>query len=270
MKSNSRHSFFCVSVLVGVILTVAAFAQQKKGRIVDQSGWDEIVEATVSEEGWVDYESIKRKWSRKLRAYISSLGAIDVGKLDSKAEKMAFWINAYNAVTIQILLDEELPEEVPHARFFGKNIFKQEDYRVGGKVRSLDEIEHEILRKQFDDPRIHSALVCGASSCPRLRPQPYTGAKLDRQLNEEARRWVRIGRNKAGRRKNYLDKDANVFHVSEIFKWFQEDFNGGGEKGVLAFISRHVDEDTREYLQRHDVELEYLDYDWSLNDQRKE
>ena len=264
MKNNSRHCF-CALVVTGAMLAVTAFAQDTKDGTVDHSTWNEIVDATVSEEGWVDYQAIKRKWSRKLRAYISSLGTIDVGKLDSKAEKMAFWINAYNAVTIQILLDEGLPDEVPHAAFFGKNIFKQEDYRVGGKVRSLDEIEHKILRKRYDEPRIHAALVCGASSCPRLRPEAYTGEKLDTQLTDEAEIWVRKGRNKKGRRKNRLDRDKGVYYVSEIFKWFNEDFYGGGKAGVLKFLKKSGDENTRTYLEKRDVDIKYLDYRWELN-----
>ena len=172
MKSNSRYPFFA-SVLVGAMLAVTAFAQDTKEGTVDHSVWNEIVDATVSDDGWVDYQAIKRKWSRKLRAYISSLGSVDVGKLDSKAEKMAFWINAYNAVTIQILLDEGLPAEVPHAAFFGKNIFKQ----------------------------------------------------------------------------------------------FNEDFYGGDDEGVLKFLKKFGDKDNRIYLEKRDVDIEYLDYQWDLNSQ---
>jgi len=235
----------------------------------DQSGWAKLLAATVTEDGWIDYPEIRDRRQSTLDAYLAELADTDDDTLESDDAKQAFWINAYNAVTIRILIDEGLPDTVPHAALFGKNIFKQEDYRVAGKVRSLDEIEHEILRKRFDDPRIHAALVCGASSCPRLRPEPYRAGKLDRQLDEEVHRWLTQGRDKAGHRKNELDLDAGVFRVSRIFKWFQEDFNGGGEEGVLAFLSRHVDEPTRRYLQQHDVEIEYLDYDWSLNSQRE-
>ena len=265
-KSNSRHCFSAL-VLVGLVLGVTAFAQDKTGRVFDHSPWNDIVEATVSDEGWVNYQAIRQKWRRKLPAYLSSLGTVDVGTLNSKAERMAFWINAYNAVTIQILLDEGLPEEVPHARFFGKNIFKMKRYRIGGNVRSLDEIEHKILRKRHKDPRIHAALVCGASSCPRLRPEAYTGEKLDRQLTEEARRWIQKGRNKDGRPKNRLDKAEGVYHVSEIFKWFNEDFYGGDDEGVLKFLKKFGDKDNRTYLDKRDVDIEYLDYQWELNSQ---
>lgn len=254
-----------IPVRLAVSAVIAASAFHVHAASVDHASWDQILKATVSEEGWVDYEAIKQKWSRNLRAYISSLGGVNVSELDSKEEKMAFWINAYNAVTIQILLDEGLPEEVPHATFFGKNIFKQEDYRVADRVRSLDEIEHEILRKRYDDPRIHAALVCGASSCPRLRPEAYTGEMLDQQLTEETQRWVRKGRAKDGKRKNRLDKAEGVYYVSKIFKWFNEDFYGGDDEGVLKFLKKFGDQDTRTYLEKRDVDIKYQDYDWKLN-----
>jgi hypothetical protein len=254
-------------VIAGAVVLMILVSSLYAG--VEHSGWRELLKATVNEEGWVDYRQIRDEYESALNDYIDKLGRVDVNELKGDDEKKAFWINAYNALTIRTLLDEDLPGTVPHAAFFGKNIFKQEDYRIAGKVRSLNEIEHEILRKRFDDPRIHAALVCGASSCPRLRPEPYTGAGIDRQLNEEVRRWLQKGRNKAGRRKNRLDTEANILYVSEIFKWFEEDFDGGGEEGVLAFVYRYVDEETREYMKRHDVKIEHLDYDWSLNNQEE-
>jgi len=262
-----RHlSTIPVKLVVSTVIA-ASSALHVHAASVDHASWDQILNAAVSEEGWVDYEAIKQKWSRDLRGYISSLGGVHVSELDSKEEKMAFWINAYNAVTIQILLDEGLPEEVPHAAFFGKNIFKQEDYRVAARIRSLDEIEHEILPKRYDDPRIHAALVCGASSCPRLRPEAYTGEKLDQQLTEETQRWVRKGLAKDGKRKNRLDRAEGVYYASEIFKWFNEDFYGGDDEGVLKFFKKFGDKDIRTYIENRNVDIKYMDYDWKLNSQ---
>ncbi|MFW5871090.1 MAG: DUF547 domain-containing protein [Verrucomicrobiota bacterium] len=250
-------------------LTAVASAPYVHAASVDNSTWAHILEASVSEDGWVDYQEIKKDWNKELLDYLSSLESVNIKELSSDDHRMAFWINAYNAITIQVLLDEGLPEKVPHARFFGKNIFKQKDYRIAGKVRSLDEIEHDILRPRHKDPRIHAALVCGASSCPRLRPEPYRGDKLDEQLTEEAERWVQKGRNKAGRRKNRLDKGKGVYYVSEIFKWFNEDFYGGGKNGVLKFLEKFGNKDNHRYLEKREVEIEYLDYDWTLNDREE-
>lgn len=234
---------------------------------VDHSPWDRMLKKTVTEDGWVDYQSIQSQWQDTLAGYLQTLATTEVQDLSSQSAKKAFWINAYNAVTIQILVDEGLPDTVPHAVFWGKNIFRQKEYRIAGKVRSLDNIEHDILRKRYPDPRVHAVLVCGASSCPRLRPEAYTADKLDRQMTEEAQRWVREGRNKNGRRKNRLDQAERTYYVSAIFDWFEKDFYGGGQDGVLKFLKKYGSSENRQFLQSHDVNIEHIDYDWSLNSQ---
>ena len=177
---------------------------------------------------------------------------------------MAFWINAYNAICARTLIDHKLPADVPHAAFFGTNIFKKSTYRIAGKVRSLDDIEHGILRSKFKDARVHAALVCGASSCPRLRPEAYEGSTLSKQLDEEARRWIQSGTDKNGKRKNRLDRARKTFYASKIFSWFQEDF-GDSDRGVLEFVKRFASAADREFLVKNNVRVKYLGYDWALN-----
>ncbi len=227
--------------------------------------FDKILKRYVSEDGWVDYEGLKRGGAADLRAYLASLEDVDVSALGTK-EQIAFWINAYNAVCIQLLLDKKLPGEVPRRSFLGvgTNLFKIEKYRVAGKVRSLDNIEHGNLRKRFTDNRIHAAVVCGASSCPRLRPEAFTGERLDTQLDEECRRWINVGLTKKGKRKNELDRGRKVFRASKIFSWYKDDF-GGSNKGVLNFIGRYADPETKAFLEREKVSVTFVDYDWSLN-----
>ncbi|HLU47546.1 MAG TPA: DUF547 domain-containing protein, partial [Planctomycetota bacterium] len=162
------------------------------------------------------------------------------------------------------LVEHDLPKEVPHAAIFGKNIFKEERYRVAGKVRSLDEIEHEILREKFDDPRIHAAVVCGASSCPRLRPEAYTGKDLSKALDEENESWIQRELTKSGKRKNYLDRESKTFWASKIFDWYEEDF-GGSTAGILRHIAKYASAEDREFLEKNRVRLRFLAYDWSLN-----
>lgn len=232
----------------------------------DHGRWERILKANVTEDGWINYVAIRDKWASELKAYLREIGQARVDQLTPVAERVAFWINAYNAVCVQKLIDSGLPDEVPNASLFGKNIFKERTYRVGGKVRSLDDMEHGILRKQFKDNRVHAALVCGASSCPRLRPEPYTGAKLARQLDEECRRWVQTGRNKQGRRKNYLDREKGIYYVSKIFDWFEEDFEDSTE-GVLRFLRRYASEADRDHMKKNRVKVRYQSYDWRLNSQ---
>jgi hypothetical protein len=230
----------------------------------DHARWDRILKAVVDEAGWVDYRQLTERWAGELRAYLAELRAAQPEKLPTDADRIAFWINAYNAVCVQKLLDHKLPAEVPHAKIFGKNIFTERTYEVAGKVRSLDDIEHGILRRQFKENRIHAAVVCGASSCPRLRPEAYSGPLLDRQLDEECRSWLQEEKTKKGERKNHFDQKAGIYYVSKIFDWYEADF-GGGTAGVLAFVSKHSSEADREFLARNKVKLRYLTYDWALN-----
>ncbi len=256
------------SLLALACLTTFAVVKTLRSEDFDHTGWNKILKATVTDDGCVEYEAIRKKLSRDLKAYLDSLGKASLKELKTDAEKKAFWINAYNAVCVQTLIDSGLPKEVPHAAFFGKNIFTQRTCRIAGKIRSLDDIEHRILRKEFKDNRVHAAVVCGASSCPRLRREAYTAKDVDRQLDEEARRWVQTGRTKDGKRKNYLDRRKGVLYVSKIFDWFEEDF-GGSDKGVLNFVKRHASESDRKFLEKNRVKLKYLTYSWRLNSQSK-
>jgi len=232
----------------------------------DHTRWDKVLKAAVTEDGWVDYGAIRRRLGSELQGYLRQLAAAKLESLTTASERMAFWINSYNAICIQKLIDHGVPAEVPHAVFFGKNIFSEKTYEVAGKIRSLDEIEHRILRAKFKDNRVHAALVCGASSCPRLRPEAYSGKDLNHQLDDECRRWVGKGEDKNGQRKNYLDRQQKTIHVSKIFDWFQEDFDGSTE-GVLKFIRRYATESDRAFLEKNRVRVRYLDYDWAVNSQ---
>ena len=261
---SSRLVMMKVQLVMGVCLVVVFARSAVRAAPFDHGRWEKILRSTVSEDGWVDYRSIREKWSGELETYIEELGKASPEKLIGASEKEAFWINAYNAICVKKLLDHKLPATVPHAVFFGKNIFKERTYRVAGKPRSLDDIEHRILRRSFKDRRVHAALVCGASSCPRLRPEAYSGKKLAQQLDEECRRWVQVGKDKKGRRKNYLDREKKIFYVSKIFDWYQEDFDDSAA-GVLRFIRKYAAEEDRKFLESQQVRVRYLDYDWALN-----
>ena len=228
--------------------------------------WDKILKASVTEAGWVDYARIRKEFAAELQAYLEEISSVELGLFKEVNVRKAFWINAYNALCVQQILDNDLPAEVPRAKVFGTNIFTEAKRKVAGKVRSLDDIEHRILRVEFKDNRIHAAIVCAASSCPRLRPEAFDPMRLDQQLDEECRSWINVEKNKKGERKNFLDQEKKVLQVSKIFDWFNEDF-GGSEAGVLEFVKRFADEPTRTFLEKNKVRVRYLTYDWSLNKQ---
>jgi hypothetical protein len=145
---------------------------------------------------------------------------------------------------------------------------------VLGEPVTLDAIEHQILRKKFNEPRIHAALVCAAISCPPLRQEPFTGEQLDAQLDDQVNKWLVSQGLK-------LDRAQNRVSISSIFKWFGEDWQkqysaddkfvgSSKERAVLNFISKYVSPQDREYLAQGNYKLDYLNYDWSLNRQRTE
>lgn len=180
-----------------------------------------------------------------------------------RAERFAFWINAYNILAIQTVLDAYPVESIRDVGSFFRPVWKRDAGQIAGRTVTLDEIEHDILRP-MGDPRIHAAIVCASVSCPSLMREPWDAAKLDAQYDATLRGW--LASPAKGMR---IDRAADTIHLSKIFDWFEDDFDAAG--GVLAFVARYVDEDDRAWLARNggDASIRYLDYDWSLNDLAK-
>lgn len=204
--------------------------------------------------GHVNYAGFKHDEAR-LDQYLKVLEQVDPERL-VREEQFAFYINAYNAWTIKLILTGY--PGVKSIKDLGSLLqspWKKEFVRINGRTFTLDDIEHTILRPRFKDPRVHFAIVCASKSCPPLRSEPYRGAILDAQLNGATRDFLN---NPA----NYR-LDRSTFWVSSIFKWFAEDFN----KDVVGFYADHAAADLKKSLEanRRHLEVKYLDYDWSLN-----
>lgn len=209
--------------------------------------FDRILRTHVAD-GRVDYVAIRDNDRDALRAYLDQLATVDPAKLE-RDEQLALYINLYNATMINTVIDRYRDDYSVSEDDF--KVFKEPLVRIGGKTISLDALEHEIIRKQFREPRIHAALVCCARSCPHLRPGAYTAQDLDRQLDEAVRGWIN------NPTLNKIDPAAKTMRVSEIFKWFADDF--GGADQVAAFVDRYHAADLSGY------KVEYEPYDWSLN-----
>jgi hypothetical protein len=174
--------------------------------------------------------------------------------------KLALWINAYNVLAIDTVLREYPVDSIRDIGNFFRPVWKHEAGTVAGRAVSLDEIEHEILRP-MGEPRIHAAIVCASTSCPSLRRSPFTAAGLEDELNDAMRRWL------ASPQKGlHIDRDSRRITVSRIFSWFEGDF--GGESGVRAMVIRYAPQSDRAWLAENagGAELDYFDYDWTLND----
>jgi hypothetical protein len=226
----------------------------------DHSAFDALLRAHVSG-GAVDYDAFQG--NAAFAAYLEALARADPAALP-RAERLAFWINAYNAYTIQLV---NAHGERQSIRNIGKTLgvtlkspWKEEMARVAGKTYSLDDVEHQIIRPQFREPRIHFALVCAARGCPPLRAEAYTGARLEAQLDDQARLFLT-----ASPDKNRVDTASRTVHLSPILEWYADDF-GGTKVALGRYLARFFPKGpAQELLQSGDFELKHTDYDWSLN-----
>jgi hypothetical protein len=219
----------------------------------------------VDAEGDVDYAALKQQDADTLNRYLQRLATTDPSALGRDA-RLAFWINAYNAHTLRLIL-----EHYPLQNIWGitpgpaepkdNSPFDLEVGVVADTMRTLDEIEHEIIRPRFDAPRIHFALVCAAKSCPRLRRDAYVGPRLDAQLDAQAQSFLRHPR------KNRIPADSATVALSSLFKWYGQDF-GATPTAVQQALAPYFEGKPRNRLRRGGYAITHLPYDWTLNDQQ--
>ena len=206
----------------------------------------------------VDYRALRGSpdWQRLVR----NLAQARAEDLASRAERLAFWINAYNVLAIDVVLQHYPVASIKDAGGLLTPVWKIEAGRVGGRVVTLHEIEHEILRP-MGDPRIHAAIVCASTSCPSLAREPFTASRLDAQLDAALAAFLTDSRKGLA-----VDRGAGTVRLSKIFDWFEEDFAPQG--GVLAVVAAHAPEAERAWLRERGskARIAYFDYDWRLND----
>ncbi|MDD9823747.1 MAG: DUF547 domain-containing protein [Gammaproteobacteria bacterium] len=192
------------------------------------------------------------------RRLVASLAAAD-GPGTTQAERLAFWINAYNVLAIDMVVRHAPPQSIRDIGSLLRPVWRRPAGMAAGRTRTLHEIEHEILRP-MGEPRVHGAIVCASLSCPSLSRVPYRPETLDAQLDDGMRRWLADSRK--GLR---VDRKAQTLYLNPVFRWFASDFDATG--GVPAFVLRHAPADAAAWLRMRSVppRIRYLDYDWRLN-----
>ena len=232
-----------VILLFSMSLPASALAQQP-----DVAPFDALLRASVKG-GHVDYPAFQS--STAFKGYLDALAK--PAQLDSRAETLAYHINAYNAYSIEGILDGLSPSS-----FLGRQrYFKLQKWPLNGGTISLHDIEHAVLRP-LGDPRIHFAIICASKSCPFLRSEAFAAAKLDAQLDAQARQFI----NDPSR--NRFDKASGTAALSEIFKWFEEDFRGAGS--LQKYLAKYADDpEVARMLAADGFRIEWMTYDWSLN-----
>lgn len=226
---------------------------------------DDVLRAHVKG-GGVDYRGLARSSRGKLDEYLFRVSRTKASEIQGKKARFAFWINVYNALTLRAVLDR-LPSSLSKQRAFSVmnvkgGFWKGYSYEVGGRYLTLDQIEHQILRPTFIDPRLHFAVVCASKGCPDLQARAFTAERLERMLDRGVRRYL------ADPRGFQLDRATKTVKISKLFEWFKGDFEKGGYKGVLDFVGRHLQKGQgKVFLQTHraGIKIAYLPYSWALN-----
>ena len=243
-------------------VTVIGETQEKTISIsaLSHSDFDALLKKYVDNNGDVNYSAWKKNDQDTLASYLESLSQADPNKRASKAHKLAFWINAYNALTIHGILEKYPTSTIRNhtAKLFGYNIWKDLKVTVGDDAYSLDQIEHEILRK-MDEPRIHFAIVCASHSCPKLLNEAFDAHVLEEQLSQNAIDFF-------ANPENFL-LDGDKVKLSSILDWFGEDFGDNTSK-ILKSIEKYLPKDDAGIIKaaEYDLKVSFLPYSWKLND----
>jgi hypothetical protein len=230
--------------------------------MIDFTVWDELLHRYVDLEGRVDYHAWSSERSQALSQWLASLQELDLRDYPNPDERLALWLNLYNAIAINQVLESYpipsirpkilgIPNWLAFLLFFIRPV-----YSFVGKRYSLNQIEHGILRREFDEPRIHFALVCASIGCPLLRNGAYFPESVRTQLEDDASRFIN------NPDKVRYDSQTGTLYCSKIFKWYKSD---------LLKVAPSIPEYIRLYLKT-DVPLDastpisYLYYDWNLNE----
>lgn len=226
----------------------------------DHSKFDQILKEYVDDKGLVDYNGIAK--DRRFTEYMQSLQTAKVEEF-SRDGQLAFWINAYNAVTIDKVIKTKPTKSVRETLIPGlwtsTKFFTTRENMVANQVLSQDDIENDILRKRFKDPRIHFAIICASMGCPPLPRIAYTEENVQVRLEEETRKYLNSPR---GTR---IDRAANTLYVSRLFDWYATDFVQKSGS-VLAFMKPYLNEETLAFLAGK-PKISFLEYNWALNAQ---
>ena len=250
--------------IIALVVTVpVAFAESPAGLPATQpatqpsgptAAYDALLKQHVDARGMVDYRALHRS-PKSLKRYVDGLAAVDLDALPRDG-KLATLINAYNAFTLQLIVEHwpvdsimDIPED---------KRWEHRRWDLGGRKYSLNEIEHQVIRKRFDEPRIHFVLVCAAVGCPPLRREAYVDDRLDAQLADQTRyvhdheTWYRF------------DRRRGVLHLTKLYDWYAGDFTPKTD-GVLDYVARYDPHLRQALAADRDLKIAWIEYDWALN-----
>lgn len=228
---------------ITILISTPFFAQD--------ATWNKLLQRNLDANGWVNYSSFENN-KTELNSYISYLNNTTPLKTWSKNKQKAFWINVYNANTIKLILTKYPLKSILDIKQNDKKAWDIPFVKVGGKTYTLNHIEHEILRKQFKDPRIHVGVNCASISCPALPNKAFTEKNIEALLTKGMKNFVND--------KNRNTISSNKVALSQIFNWFKEDFTVQGD--LITFINQYSTVQINS-----NATITYKEYNWNLNKQ---
>jgi hypothetical protein len=247
---------------------LAALAPAGAAAPPDYSVWSSLLSKYYDPAQGMNYKALKANDKKTLDDLRRQMGTVDVQAL-SRQDQFAYWINLYNINVVGVVVDNypvESIRDISTDPIIRLNVFKKPSVQTKKGAISLNDVENEKIRDGFKDPRIHFAINCAAKSCPPIRIEPYQGAKINDQLDDQVRKFLN------GPQGARLEKDGGelVIHVTKIMDWFGDDF-GKWAGGPVAFLKRYVSGDKRRMMDAagNQIDLKFDDYDWKLNDTSK-
>jgi hypothetical protein len=269
---NLPRSLAARSAAVMTLVLLVPDGSAPAQALPDHAGFTEVLGSYVRD-GLVDYAALQASRDG-LDAYLEEMAVTDAAVLGaaSRDAQLAFWINAYNACALRLVVDHYPIRKAGFPVSLVRSLqgvpansirqisdtWSRQFCEVAGTARSLDEIEHEIIRP-MGQPRIHFAVNCASRSCPVLAPQAYTEEGLDEQLDAAVRRFVASERNY----RLHREGDPTLW-LNKVLDWYKDDF--GGSEGVVTLLLRYVSPEDAEYIRERSPRVEFLEYDWTLND----
>jgi len=230
-----------------------------KGKVISHESWTNLLKKNVGSDGMVDYKGFIAE-KNQLQSYLELLSKNPPSKSWSENDKIAYWLNAYNAFTVKLIIDNYPVNSIKDLGPDNQIIFintpwDKKFFSIGKKKMTLNNIEHRILRNSFKEPRIHFALNCASISCPALRNEAYNGTTLDTQLTEQAIAFL----------SDTARNQPNADHpkLSSIFNWYGGDMKKWSKLSLIEYINRYSPVKINEKAN-----IDYLKYDWNLNDKK--
>ncbi len=238
-----------LSFILITVAGISGFAQS-----FDHSVFEKLLMENVNEKGLVNYKGFAK--SDEFTEYLKKLASAEISNFN-KNEKLAFLINAYNALVIKNVIDHPGIKSPMQVRGFFDDI----EFEIFGEELTLNELEYDYVLK-IEPALTHFGLVCAAVSCPKLLRETYKAEKVYEQLESNARDFLN------NKYKNRLDREEKTLYLSEIFKWFEKYFTGK-YGSVLNFVKKYINENDKKFLAENEVDIEFIRYNWALNKQKE-